>query len=332
MSVNPSLARIAEILRENRRFVVMSHLRPDGDAVGCAAALALSLRELGKDVTVWNHDGPLEKLSFLPGSELITRPPAGQKLDFDVAIALDTAARDRLGSCLESIGSAKVWINIDHHVSNNRYGDVAYIDTDAPATGQIVYELLHSEGLPLNAGIAENLFAAISTDTGSFQYSNTTARTLEIAAGLVRLGVNVGDLSEKLYQTYPRRRLELLRTMLNVTKWSCDDRVASFALTLEVASRLGVTPEDNEGLIDTIRAVEGVLVAVFFEELPDGKIRVSMRSKNPRYDVCKICGLFGGGGHTLAAGARIRGSLAEVETRVLDAICNAIQLNATDQP
>ena len=324
MAANPPFSEIAAVLREHQRFVVMSHVRPDGDAVGCAVAMALCLKELGKEVTVWNHDGPLEKLSFLPGSGMIAFPPAGEKRDFDVAIAIDTAARDRLGSCLDSIASVKVWINIDHHVSNNRYGDLAYIDSTAPAAGQILHELIVSEGLPLNAAIAENLFAAISTDTGSFQYSNTTARTLEIAAELVKAGVNIGQISERLYQTYPRRRLELLRTLLNGTKWTCDDRVASFALPAETASRLGVTPEDNEGLIDTIRAVEGVLVAVFFEELHDGKVRVSMRSKDPRHDVCKICGQFGGGGHTLAAGARVPGSLAAVEAKVLDAICNVV--------
>ncbi len=321
----PVYARIAAAMREHRRFVVMSHLRPDGDAVGCAVAVGLCLRELGKEVRVWNHDGPLEKLAFLPGSELISRPPAGERLDFDVAIALDTAARDRLGSCLDAIGSARLWINIDHHVSNNGYGDLALIDPGAPAAGQIVYELIRSQGLPFNAAIAENLFAALSTDTGSFQYSNTTARTLEIASELVAAGVHVGEMSEKLYQTYPRRRLELLRTLLNTLKWSGEGRVASFALTLETAAALGVSPEDNEGLIDTIRAVEGVRVAIFFEELPDGKIRVSMRSKDPRHDVCKICGQFGGGGHTLAAGARVAGPLAEVEARVLDAVCHAIQ-------
>ncbi len=168
--------------------------------------------------------------------------------------------------------------------------------------------------------MADNLFVAISTDTGSFQYPNTTARTYEIGAELVKLGVKVGDLSQKMYESYPRRRLELLREMLNVLRFTSEDCVASFALTSATAQRLGVLPEDNEGLIDNIRAVQGVIVAAFFEELGDGRVRISLRSKSPKADVSKVCGQFGGGGHTLAAGARVRGTLAEVEEEVLAAI------------
>ena len=323
MNVNPSLPQIADVLREHQRFVIMGHVRPDGDAIGSQVAMALCLRELGKEVTVWNEDGTMDKLRFLPESGLVQKPPAEPR-DFDVALALDTSTRNRLGTCLGAIRSARVWINIDHHVSNERYGDLVYIDPAAPATGQILYELICAGGLPLNSAIAENLFAAISTDTGSFQYSNTTARTLEIAAALVSAGVNVGEISEQLYQSYPRRRLELLRELLNGMKCTCDGRGAAFTLTLEMATRIGAQPEDNEGLIDTIRAIEGVRVAVFFEELAGSKVRVSMRSKDTRYNVNHICGRFGGGGHPMAAGARMAGPLAQAESDVLKAICDEI--------
>ena len=326
MSTPCTLAQIAEALRSHQRFVVMSHLRPDGDAIGCTVALALCLREMGKEVAVWNHDGPLEKLRFLPGSELIQTPPA-EPLDFDVALALDTSTQPRLGDCPAAVRSARLWINIDHHISNTGYGDMVYIDPHAPATGQILFELIRAEGLPLTAAIAENLWAAIATDTGSFQYSNTTARTFEICAELIAAGVNVGKMSELLFQTHPRRRLELLRALLNTMRFTCEGRVASFALTLATIAAVGAGPEDTEGLIDTLRGTEGVLVAAFFEEieLPEGRIRVSLRSKDPRYDVCRICAQFGGGGHTLAAGARIKGDLAAVEAKVLKAISDAIQ-------
>ena len=321
-----SLFQIAGALLEHQRFVILGHMRPDGDAIGCQVAMALSLRELGKDVTVWNEDGNMEKLRFLAGSEVVEKPP-GEPRDFDVVLALDTATRNRLGTPLSSIGSAKLWINIDHHVSNERYGDLVYVDTAAPATGQILYELIEAGALPMNSAIAENLFAAISTDTGSFQYSNTTSRTFEIAAKLVAVGVNVGKMSEYLYQRHPRRRVELLRELLNGIKFSCGDTVASFALTLEAAARVGAIPDDNEGLIDNIRAIDSVRVAVFFEELPGSeKVRVSMRSKDLRYNVCKICSRFDGGGHPMAAGARVSGTLAEVENRVLAAICEEIEL------
>ena len=324
MPTNCTLSQIAEALRSHQRFVVMSHLRPDGDAIGCEVALGLCLKAMGKDVAVWNHDGAMQKLRFLPGSELIEKPPT-ESQDVDVVIAVDTSTQTRLGDSVAAVRSAKLWINIDHHVSNTGYGDWVYIDSTAPATGQIIFELIRTAGLPFTPAIADNLWAAIATDTGSFQYSNTTARTFEICAELIKEGVNVGKISEQLFQTHPRRRLELLRALLNSMQFTCEDRVASFALTQATVAEVGATPEDTEGLIDTLRSTEGVMVAAFFEEADGGQIRVSMRSKDPRYDVCKICAQFGGGGHTLAAGARIAGDLATVEAKVLKAISDAIQ-------
>ena len=318
-----TFADIARALREHQTFAVLSHVRPDGDALGSQLAMALSLRQMGKDVRVWNEDGMLQKYSFLPRAELMRQPPAVREA-VDVVIALDTAIQNRMGTAIEAVASSKICINIDHHPSNPGYGDLVYIDATAPATGQILFELLKAEKFPIDAEIAENLFVALSTDTGSFQYSNTTARTFAIAAELVAYGVDVGRVSQQLYESYPRRRIELLRELLRTMRFEAGGRVASFSLSLQTAAQLGVLPEDNEGLIDHIRAIQGVIAAVFFEELAGGKVRVSMRSKEPEVDVCAICQQFGGGGHTLAAGARIRGTLAEVEEKVLEAVCHVI--------
>ena len=315
--------QIGRVLRENQRFAVLGHVRPDGDALGSQLALGLSLRQLGKDVRIWNEEGMLEKYSFLPNANLLTKPPTEPE-DVDIAIALDTAIQNRLGTTLAAVRSAKIWVNLDHHPSNPGYGDLVYIDPNSPATGQILFELIKSEKLPIDAAIAENLYVAISTDTGSFQYPNTTARTFEIAAELVRAGVDVGRVSQLTYENYPRRRIELLRDLLGTMRFDADDRVASFSLSLASAKRLGVLPEDNEGLIDHLRAIRGVIVAVFFEELADGKVRVSMRSKSEKVNVCAICEQFGGGGHVLAAGARVRGLLAEVEKKILEEVRNVV--------
>lgn len=322
-----SFKEIGGVLRAQQRFAILSHVRPDGDALGSQLALALSLEQLGKDVTVWNEDGLLEKYSFLPGGARLTRPPS-EPQDFDVAIALDTATQSRLGTAGESIRLAKTWINIDHHPSNPGYGDLVHIDPASPATGQILFELIQSEKLPMDRAIAENLFVAISTDTGSFQYPNTTARTFEIGAELLRCGVEVGRVSQLLYENYPRRRTELLRELLGTMRFEAAGKIASFSLSLKVAAELQVKPEDNEGLIDHLRAIQGVIVAVFFEELADGKARVSMRSKSEEVDVSAICQKFGGGGHKLAAGTRVRGTLPEVEQKILKAICDVINCNS----
>ena len=324
---NCSLSQIAELLRTKQRFVVMSHFRPDGDALGCTLAMGLCLQQLGKDVTMWNEDGCLEKFNFLPGSENVSQPSA-EPQSFDVALVLDTAVKDRVGKCLASVAHADVWVNIDHHISNPRFGDLNYIDSTSPATGQILFELFRQCGLPLTYGMADNLYVAISTDTGSFQYPSTTARTYEIGAELVKLGVKVGELSQRIYESYPRRRIELLKSLLNNLSFTSNDRVASFSLTQEVSKSLGVLPEDNEGLIDTIRAVQGVVVAAFFEEMEDGRVRVSLRSKDARLtDVCKVAQTFGGGGHTLAAGIRMTGPLDAAKQKVLTAIDEQLAAN-----
>jgi len=328
MPNNTPLAKIAEVIRKHQRFVVMSHVRPDGDALGCTIAMALCLRQLGKDVTAWNEEGVLEKFRYLPGYEIVSPPPA-EPQEFEVAIVLDTSVQDRIGRCLPAVKNANVWINIDHHITNPGFGDVVHIDPSSPATGQILYELFRAGDLPLTYEMADNLFVAISTDTGSFQYAGTTARTYEIGAELIRAGVNVAELSRKMYENYPRRRLELLRGLLNTLRFTSHDRCASVALTMDAAAKIGALPEDNEGLIDHIRSIQGVQVAAFFEELPEQKVRLSLRSKDERFNASALCGQFGGGGHPMAAGARIKGPLAEVQEKVLAAIDADLAANSS---
>lgn len=325
--IDANFQQIHHTLEAATTIGVASHVRPDADAYGSCLAFALYLRALGKEVTVWNEEGMTEKFRYLPCSELVTLPPLEEKRDFDVFVALDNSTKERLGRVLKSVGGVTTWINLDHHVSNHRYGDLNLIDDTAPATGQILFDYFKEVEAVISPEMARNLYAAISTDTGSFQYEKTSPHTFRIAAELVERGVDVPELSLQMYDNYPRRRLILLKELLNSARFTCDDRVASFSQTLSVAERIGVLPEDNEGLIDHLRAVEGVKVAVFFEELPDNKVRVSMRSKEPRYDVCKICSLFGGGGHAQASGARLPGPLKEAEDMVLRAICHEVSIN-----
>lgn len=325
MSAPDRFESIASIIHSKQRFLVLSHFRPDGDAIGCTLALGLSLRALGKDVTLWNEDGLPDRFRFLEHSDLIQRPRVGEP-PFDAVFLVDTATRERAGTeCLAAVPSGAVWVNIDHHVSNDRLGDVVYVDTSAPATGQILHELIHHARLPISKPIAEALYAAISTDTGSFQYPSTTAQTYQIIAELVRNGVDVGDINQNLYQSCPKRRIELLRSVLNDLQFFQNDRVASFSLSLQTAKNLQIIPDDTEGLIDTIRSIDGVLVAAFFEELAEDRTRISLRSKDPRIDVCQICAEFGGGGHKMAAGARIQAPLEDARNRVIKAIAQHIK-------
>jgi phosphoesterase RecJ-like protein len=315
---------IREALRNRRRILIASHLRPDADAYGSTIAAALWLRSEGHEVTVWNTDGMLGKFTFLPSSEIVTAP-SETPVSFDAVLSLDTSVKNRLGAVIDVIAGDPLWICIDHHKSNEGYADLNLIDPSKPATGEILAEAFLAEGITITPEMAVNLFAAISTDTGSFQYEGTSARTYEIAAELIRRGVNVAAISRSLYENQPKRRLELLRHALVHARFSCDDQVASFALSLADVKKLGVLPEDSEGIIDNLRSVEGVKAAAFLEELPDGKVRLSLRSKDSGFDACALCGQFGGGGHPMASGARITGSLEEVEERVLEAICSVIE-------
>jgi phosphoesterase RecJ-like protein len=318
-----SFDEIVDAFHHAHRVVLLSHVRPDCDAIGSQLALALSLQELGKEVIAWNEDGLPESYRFLERSELIQKP-SSETQEFDVAIALDTATQSRLGTSLRAIRSARQWINIDHHAGNPGYGDLVHIDTSVPATGQIIYELLRSKNLPFGRAAAVAIFAAISTDTGSFRYPRTSARTFQIASELVDMGVDAAAIAIKLYESYPKRRIQLMGEILPRARFDADDRVVSLAVTEEMKMRLRIQPDDLDGLIDTVRTIESTIVAVFFEELPDCKVRLSMRSKDDRVDVNRICSEFGGGGHVRAAGARVRGALDDVRNKILKRVCDEV--------
>ncbi|KAB2638190.1 MAG: bifunctional oligoribonuclease/PAP phosphatase NrnA [Verrucomicrobia bacterium] len=323
MSESPpsaSFAQIGDVLSRHQSFVLLSHVRPDGDAIGSQLGLGFALLAAGKSVRLFNEDGLPESLAFLPGSERIERPPA-EPVDAEVVIALDTATRPRLGEgCLHAVSKVKLWLNIDHHISNPHYADLNLIDATSPATGEILYELILALGLPLPDESRDALYVAVSTDTGSFQYPSTTAKTYDMAADLIRRGLDVGRLNSNTYDNHPYRRLELLRALLNTLERSPDGVLAHWTLRETTRRELALCADDSEGLIDVIRAIRGVQLAVFFEELPDASTRVSMRSKDRRYDVCQIAAQFGGGGHSLAAGIRMPEPLDAAKARVLAAI------------
>ena len=316
--------QIAELLRSQDSFLILTHYRPDGDAVGSQLALALLLKNLGKQVEAWNDDEVPAKFRFLPHSNLITRPPAEPK-DFDVVIAIDTSTWQRVGSTAQRIRTRKHFVNIDHHVSNEKFAEVNWIVPKAPASGQIAFDLIKHGGFKLTREIATCLFAAISTDTGSFSYGSTTSESLRAAAELVDTGINVGEICRHVYESYPYARLMLLQKALAHLQLADRNRVAYTWVTTEMFEESGAKREDTEGLIDYARAIDGVLVAILFEETTEpGKTRISLRSKHPKLDVNSVARRFGGGGHREAAGARISGEPREIEGRVLAAVSEAL--------
>jgi len=320
------LPEIATLLTEKQSFIIAAHARPDGDALGSSLALGLSLLEAGKDVQIINEDLPPRSLQKLPGIEKLQLASelSSEKLGSDsVFLALDNATQERLGESTAALSqSSSTLVNIDHHISNQEYGDLFYIGEQAAATGEIIYDLLVLAELSLSLPILENLYVAISTDTGSFRYPNTTARTHQIIAHLLEGGVNGARLASELYESYSPARLELRRTLMEsiqldpLPRTAGGGQIATWTLSLEQAQQINAEGGDSEGLIDTLREIDEVKAAVYFEEMENGKIRVSARSKegdgnNKGIDVCAACAAFGGGGHKLAAGVRMTLPLEE---------------------
>lgn len=310
---------MVSVLGEAGSVMVVSHDRPDGDAIGSAVAMSRILKNQGKAVEVVNYDRVPDVLDFLSGCEAV-RPPAGRS-GADVLLVLDCGAKARVHEDVWAMAAnIETVINIDHHLGNTFFGDLNYVDSHSPATGQIIFELATHAGWAIDRESAENLYAAISTDTGSFRYPSTTAVTYRIVASLVGIGVDVGKINQNLYERYPERRILLLRKMLMDLRIDFDGRCASVSLPIDISRQLDIQPGDSEGVVDIIRSIDTVMVAVLFEELPGGKIRVSSRSKNDRFSVRDVCVQFGGGGHTLAAGARLPGPLEDARDRFLAAI------------
>ena len=314
--------RILEVLREHQTFCVVGHVRPDGDCIGSQLGLALALQNEGKQVTVWNQDAIPQKYKFLNTAGLFQKPKAGEQ--FDCVIATDCANFERLGKAGECAAHRKVFINIDHHVSNTRYADINWVSPREPSTGELIFKILKVARWPITKPIANLLFTAVSTDTGSFQYSTTRPGTFHVGAELVTRGADLAKICDEVYQSYPLSRARLLKHVYSTFRLTAENRIAWFWLRKTDFTRTGAESDDTEGLIDHIRAIEPVVVACVFEELEPELTRLSLRSKSDQVNVSEICAAFGGGGHPAAAGARIAGTPLAVQRKVIAAIKRAL--------
>ena len=317
------IRRILDAIRDCRTFCVVGHVRPDGDCIGSQLGLALALKNQGKTVCCWNEDAVPQKLRFLDTQKLFQRPHAGK--EFDCVIATDCASYERLGTAGEHIQDRKLFINIDHHASNTRYADINWVDGREPSCGELIYRLIRAGNWPVTKEIADNLFTAVSTDTGSFQYPTTRPGTYHIAGELVKRGADLARICDEVYQSYPLSRVRLLQHVYNNFRLTHDDQIAYFWLKKKDFARTGAGKDDAEGLIDHIRDIEPVVVACAFEEMEPDLTRISLRSKNGRVNVNEIAAEFGGGGHNAAAGARIPGRPIAVQRRVITAVKKALE-------
>lgn len=317
---------LSRTLQQHDHFAIISHFRPDGDAIGSTLALGLLLRSLGKKVLMWNSDPVPQRYAFLSGTQDILPVPDDMPEDVQVMICVDTGDIKRLNQNVQNIfNKAPFTINIDHHHTNTHYAQLNVVEGGAAACGCMIYKLLRTMGAELSREIAEALYAAISTDTGSFQYSSTTPEVMRIAAELIEAGVNVGDINRRIYQEVPPTCFITQREVLNNMVIEENGTISHYSMPAGRKAELGVGMEDTKDLVDIIRVMQGVKVAAIFEDLEDGRIRVSLRSKDPAIDVSAIAGMHGGGGHCMASGIRMRGPLEEAREAVLNSIRTAVR-------
>jgi phosphoesterase RecJ-like protein len=309
------LTAVVEALRSHDRFLVTTHENPDGDALGSLLAATLALRQLGKDVYMYlaGHAPLPGEYGFMPLDELARQLP--QENDERVVLAVDCANESRLGPDPEILHQAPFTIDIDHHHDNTRFGDVNLIVPDASSTAEVLRDVFDKLDVELTPEIAEALYIALVTDTGRFQYANTTPKALRLAAELVEAGADVHRVFQGVYENVQFAKLKLLaRALERAQVYEGGAHVVSYLLRSDF-SEVGAAEPYSEGIIDYLRAVEGAIVSVLIREPPrsDGPTRrVSLRSSSDEIDVSAIARKSGGGGHRQAAGFSSEASIEEI--------------------
>lgn len=301
-----------------RSVLITSHEGPDGDAVGSSLGLAAFLRAINKDVTVHLADPVPDLYRFLPGADTVL--PTIPDRDFDLAFTLDLGEFRRAGKQFCNFKRAGKIINLDHHLTCEKFGHYNLIDENAAATGLLVWRVAEAMGFTANHDTAICLYVAVLTDTGSFRYSNSNREAFEVAGLLLEQGgLNAWDVAEKLYESQPRKRLELLTDALQHLEFIRNGEVASITVTLDMYERTGTDAEYTDGFVNYPRSVAGVEVAVLFRQVEERRFKVGFRSKG-KVNVAMLAKGFGGGGHHNAAGGMVDGNLAEVKKIVYGAI------------
>jgi phosphoesterase RecJ-like protein len=311
------IAAIARELRDNKRFLLTTHVNPDGDAIGSLGALALVLEDMGKKVLAYCQDEIPGFLRFLPYSDRIVRETPGPDR-FDVAVVLDCGELDRIGNAAEVLQHVEKIIHIDHHSSSDDFGQLNLVRPECSSTAEILYDIIQAIPASLSREAAENIYTAILTDTGSFRFANTTARALEIAAEMVALGVTPDKIASEVYDSMSPERLRLLARSLHTLTLRANGRLATMQVSQRMLEETKTTVMDTDGFVNYPRGISTAEMAIFFREMDSGKVNVSLRSRG-KLNVAEFARSYDGGGHHNAAAFRTEGSLPEVVEEILAA-------------
>jgi len=318
MTTNPDIAskEVAERIRAGRNFLITSHRNPDGDALGSGLGLQRLIRQMGKTARMQVRDGFTPALYNIPGASdvaITDNLPHDYPKAYDAVFTMECPEVERTGY---SVLPGPV-VNIDHHLGNEMYGEINYLDLDAPSVGEMVMQMNRNHlRLPIDRETAIALYVSLSTDTGFFRYHNTTLRAFEAAEELVRAGVVPGDVSLWINESNSRGSIKLLGLCLSTLELTPDGKVATAILPKRFFGEAGASPEETEGIVNYGRSIDGVMISALLKEIDDKSTRVSMRAK-PGVDVQAVAAMFGGGGHKAAAGCTMPMPLPEAKKKLV---------------
>ncbi len=320
-SPSASLTPVREALLRHQSFLITGHVNPEGDALGSAIALALGLRTLGKQAYVlYREKTPLPRsLRVLPCEGVLTDHPRGKA---EVLISVDCGDFERLGLARSLRKKVGLFINIDHHLTNPLFGDINWVLPEASATGEMIYTLLRAMKIPVSQPMATALYMALFSETGAFRYQNTTPKLLRICADLIELGVDAEAVSRSLFETHIGK-LNLLANTLSKIKMEAGGKIAWVKVDRAQMQKTQTVEADTEDLIDYLRVIEGVAVAVLFRQVDPVEYKVSFRSASG-IDVSAMAKALGGGGHCYAAGCTLVGPWEKTRKQVFQAICEGL--------
>ena len=303
---DPALQQIVTEIRRRQRFVVTSHARPDGDAIGSSMAMAYALRHLGKEVRVVSRDPAPPQFETCPGvDDIIVTDRVDDPGDAVIVMECGDLSRPDIGGLERGYV-----INIDHHPGNTMYGALNWFDVSAAACGEMVFDVIRALGVPLTREIATHVYVTVLTDTGGFHYSNITSRTFAICRACTEAGVDPAAIAQAVYDSNRIGRLKIFRAVLNGMHLDATERIATLAVTKQMAADCGATYDDTEGLVNFPLSAKDVVAVVFFKENGTDDWRVSLRSKGA-IDVNVVANEFGGGGHKNASGCSVRGTFEQ---------------------
>ena len=314
------LSQVVELIETKDRFAITSHVRPDGDGLGSSLGLYWLLTALDKEAEVITCDSIPQSYKRLPGAEKIRITPKIDR-EYDAVFVIECSDIERPG--LEDLDKQLV-VNIDHHATCDLFGNINWIDPTASAVGEMIYNLCKAIGVRVSREIAECVYTALLTDTGSFHYSNTTDRTFKVAGELVKAGAQPAKLSEAVYNSYPWCKLELMAQVMATAKRDKTGRIAWLRQSLDMLDKTKAEECDGDGFVNLLLTVGDVQAAAFLKEKEQGVYRTSLRSKGD-INVARIAERFGGGGHRNAAGCTLRGDWENAEATVLQMLNEAIE-------